>query len=320
MADPEKLNPQFEKPEPDGNGNPGGMKVKNKGKAKDLLIFALFVFPAVAFVLFSTDVPFLMNLYYSVFDWNGISKDMKFVGLQNFVNIFSDDTLFWKSAAFTLKFSVFFVVAVNIISLTVALVMSEEKKSSSVGRAFYYIPYIISLTAISLIWKFILGPGFEALYQATGWEVFHWSWLGSSKLAFFVVVIMTVWQNLGFYMVNYIAGIISVPRELIEAAKIDGANKFQVLRRVTIPLIMPAVSICMLTSLTFSFKLFDVIMVFTKGGPANSTISVAYNIYKEAFFNNRYGMATAKSLVFVVFVLMITAVQLKVTKGKEIEA
>jgi raffinose/stachyose/melibiose transport system permease protein len=320
MADPEKLNPQFEKPEPDGNGNPGGMKVKNKEKAKDLLIFALFVFPAVAFVLFSTDVPFLMNLYYSVFDWNGISKDMKFVGLQNFVNIFSDDTLFWKSAAFTLKFSVFFVVAVNIISLTVALVMSEEKKSSSVGRAFYYIPYIISLTAISLIWKFILGPGFEALYQATGWEVFHWSWLGSSKLAFFVVVIMTVWQNLGFYMVNYIAGIISVPRELIEAAKIDGANKFQVLRRVTIPLIMPAVSICMLTSLTFSFKLFDVIMVFTKGGPANSTISVAYNIYKEAFFNNRYGMATAKSLVFVVFVLMITAVQLKVTKGKEIEA
>ncbi|MFV0241516.1 MAG: carbohydrate ABC transporter permease [Lacrimispora sphenoides] len=320
MADPEKLNPQFEKPEPDGNGNPGGMKVKNKGKAKDLLIFALFVFPAVAFVLFSTDVPFLMNLYYSVFDWNGISKDMKFVGLQNFVNIFSDDTLFWKSAAFTLKFSVFFVVAVNIISLTVALVMAEEKKSSSVGRAFYYIPYIISLTAISLIWKFILGPGFEALYQATGWEVFHWSWLGSSKLAFFVVVIMTVWQNLGFYMVNYIAGIISVPRELIEAAKIDGANKFQVLRRVTIPLIMPAVSICMLTSLTFSFKLFDVIMVFTKGGPANSTISVAYNIYKEAFFNNRYGMATAKSLVFVVFVLMITAVQLKVTKGKEIEA
>lgn len=319
MANPEKLNPQFDKPEPDGNGNPGGIKVKNKGKAKDLLIFALFVFPAVAFVLFSTDVPFLMNLYYSVFDWNGISKDMKFVGLQNFVNIFSNDALFWKGAAFTLKFSVFFVVAVNMISLTVALVMAEEKKSSSVGRAFYYIPYIISLTAISLIWKFILGPGFEALYQATGWEVFHWSWLGSSKLAFFVVVIMTVWQNLGFYMVNYIAGIISVPRELIEAAKIDGANKLQVLRRVTIPLIMPAVSICMLTSLTFSFKLFDVIMVFTKGGPANSTISVAYNIYKEAFFNNRYGMATAKSLVFVVFVLMITAVQLKVTKGKEIE-
>lgn len=284
-----------------------------------MLIFALFVFPALGFVLFSTDIPFLMNLYYSVFDWNGISKNMKFVGLENFINIFTNDALFWKGAAFTLRFAVFFVVVVNILSLTVALVMSAEKKSTSVGRAFYYIPNIISLTAISLIWKFILGPGFEALYQITGWEMFHWSWLGSAKLSFFIVVIMTVWQNLGFYMVNYIAGIISVPRELIEAAKIDGASKFQVLRRVTIPLIMPAVSICMLTSLTFSFKLFDVIMVFTKGGPANSTISVAYNIYKEAFMNNRYGMATAKSLVFVVFVLIVTAIQLKVTKGKEIE-
>ena len=293
--------------------------MKEKSKAKDMLIFALFVFPALGFVLFSTDIPFLMNLYYSVFDWNGISKNMKFVGLENFINIFTNDALFWKGAAFTLRFAVFFVVVVNILSLTVALVMSAEKKSTSVGRAFYYIPNIISLTAISLIWKFILGPGFEALYQITGWEMFHWSWLGSAKLSFFIVVIMTVWQNLGFYMVNYIAGIISVPRELIEAAKIDGASKFQVLRRVTIPLIMPAVSICMLTSLTFSFKLFDVIMVFTKGGPANSTISVAYNIYKEAFMNNRYGMATAKSLVFVVFVLIVTAIQLKVTKGKEIE-
>ena len=202
----------------------------------------------------------------------------------------------------------------------VALVMAEEKKSRSIGRAFYYIPYIISLTAISLIWKFILGPGFEALYRATGWELFNWSWLGTAKLAFFVVLIMTVWQNLGFYMVNYIAGIISVPRELIEAAKIDGANKLQVLQRVTIPLIMPAISICMLTSLTFAFKLFDVIMVFTKGGPANSTVSVAYNIYKEAFLNNRYGIATAKSLVFVVFVLIVTAIQLRVTKSREVEA
>ena len=295
------------------------MKEKGKGKTKDLLVFAVFVFPAVVFVLFSTDVPFLMNLYYSVFEWTGISKEMKFVGLQNFVNIFTNDALFWRSAVFTLKFSVFFVVIINIVSLTVALVMAKEKKSSSIGRAFYYVPYIISLTAISLIWKFILGPGFEALYQVTGWEFFNWSWLGTAKLAFFVVVIMTVWQNLGFYMVNYIAGIIAVPTELIEAAKIDGANKFQAFRRVTLPLIMPAVSICMLTSLTFAFKLFDVIMVFTKGGPANSTVSVAYNIYKEAFVNNRYGMATAKSLVFVVFVLIVTVIQLKVTKNKEVE-
>ena len=289
-------------------------------KIREFLLFALFVFPAVAFVLFATDIPFVMNLYYSVFDWNGVGKDMEFVGLANYVKIFTNDTLFWKGVTFTLKFAVFYVVIVNILSLTVAVVMSRERKTSSIGRAFYYIPYIISLTAISLIWKFIFGPGFEALYSITGWEFFNWSWVGAPKLAFYVVVIMAVWQNLGFYMVNYIAGIIAVPKELIEAAKIDGANAFQAFRKVTVPMIMPAVSICMLTSLTFAFKLFDIIMVFTKGGPANSTVTVAYNIYKEAFVNSNYGLATAKSLVFVVFVLIVTAIQLKVTKSKEVEA
>lgn len=293
--------------------------MKNK-KTKDLAIFALFVFPAVVFVLFATDFPFVMNLYYSVFNWNGIGKNMEFVGLANYVKIFTADPLFWKGVRFTLKFAVFYVVIVNIVSLTVAVVMARENKVNSLGRAFYYIPYIISLTAISLIWKFILGPGFEALYSVTGWEFFNWSWLGTPKLAFYVVVVMAVWQNLGFYMVNYIAGIIAVPGELLEAARIDGATSFQVFRKITIPMIMPAISICMLTSMTFAFKLFDIIMVFTKGGPANSTVSVAYNIYKEAFVNSKYGLATAKSLVFVVFVLIITAIQMKITKSKEVEA
>lgn len=171
--------------------------MKNK-KTKDLAIFALFVFPAVVFVLFATDIPFVMNLYYSVFNWNGIGKNMEFVGLANYVKIFTADPLFWKGVRFTLKFAVFYVVIVNIVSLTVAIVMARENKVNSLGRAFYYIPYIISLTAISLIWKFILGPSFEALYSVTGWEFFNWSWLGTPKLAFYVVVVMAVWQNLGF--------------------------------------------------------------------------------------------------------------------------
>lgn len=294
------------------------MNMKKK-KVKEFLVFGLFVFPAVIFVLFATDIPFIMNLYYSVFNWNGIGKSMEFVGLSNFVKIFTNDAMFLKSVMFTLRFAVFYVIIVNIVSLAVALVMARESKLTSVGRTFYYIPYIISLTAISLIWKFILGTGFEALYEITGLEFFNWSWVGTPKLAFYVVLIMAVWQNVGFYMVNYIAGIIAVPKELIEAAKIDGANRFMVFRKVTLPLIMPSISICMLTSLTFAFKLFDIIMVFTKGGPANSTASVAYNIYQEAFVKSNYGLATAKSLVFVVFCLIVTAIQLRVTKSKEVE-
>ncbi|WP_320128498.1 sugar ABC transporter permease [uncultured Sphaerochaeta sp.] len=286
----------------------------------DKLIFGVFVFPALAFVLFATDIPFLMNLYYSFFDWNGIGKSMVFVGLSNFINTFANDSLFWKSALFTLKFSLFYVIIVNIASLAVALALQQNKTFSNLGRALYYIPYIISLTAIGLIWKFILGPGFDALYALTGASVFGISWLGIPSYSFIVIVVMTVWQTLGFYMINYIAGLMSVPKELLEAATIDGANPFQRFRHVTLPMIMPAISICLLTSLTFAFKLFDIILVFTKGGPANSTVTVAYNIYKEAFTKSNYGLATAKSLIFVVFVLLVTLIQMKITKSKEVEA
>lgn len=292
----------------------------NKKKLKNGLLFALFVFPALAFVLFASDIPFIMNLYYSVFDWNGVSKDMTFVGLDNFVKIFTNDTFFWKSLRFTLKYAVFFVIIVNVSALSVALVLAKQSKVNNMVRAFYYIPYITGLTAISLLWKFIIGPGFESLYNITGWEFFNWSWLGTGKLAFVVVVVMTVWQTIGFYIVNYIAGVIAVPDDLLEAARIDGASKFQTIYKIMIPMIMPSISICLLTSLTFSFKLFDVIMVFTKGGPANSTVSVAYNIYKEAFINNNYGLATAKSVIFVLLVLCVAAIQMKITKGKEVEA
>lgn len=292
----------------------------NTKKTKELLVFVLFILPALALVLFASDVPFVMNMYYSVFNWNGISRDMTFVGLDNFVKIFTNDSFFWISVKFTLKYALFFVIIVNIAALTIAMFLASERRSNSIARAFYYVPYIISMTAISLLWKFILGPGFSSLYQITGWEIFNWSWLGSGKLAFIVIVVMTTWQNIGYYIMNYITGIIAVPTELLEASRIDGASRIQTATKIMLPLIMPSISVCMLTSLTFSFKIFDVIMVFTKGGPGNSTASVAYNIYSEAFLNNNYGLATAKSVIFVIFVLCVTAIQTKITKGKEVEA
>ena len=271
--------------------------MKNNKKAKELAVFALFVFPAVAFVLFATDIPFVMNLYYSVFDWNGVGKSMTFVGLDNYIKIFTHDTLFWKGVRFTLKFAIFYVIIVNLLSLTVAIVMARENKVNSVGRAFYYVPYIISLTAISLIWKFILGPGFEALYTVTGWDIFNWSWLGTPKLAFYVVVIMAVWQNLGFYMVNYIAGIIAVPTELLEAARIDGCGGWQLFKNILLPLLRPMV----ITSLVFSFsgtvKMFESAMALTKGGPGSATKSLSMYMYDVAFTYNKVGYASVIAIV-----------------------
>ena len=300
----------------------GGAKMDKakKQKMRNGLEFILFCFPALAIIILVTIIPFLMNIFYSFYEWNGISKHMKFVGMGNFVKIFTDDKLFIQSFKFTLKFTIFYVVFANIIALAVSFVVAKNRKSNSIVRSFYYIPHIISLTAISLIWSFILGPGFEALYHITGWEFFSWSWVGTPKLAFYVIVIMTVWQNVGFYLISYVTGILAIPKDVLEAAKIDGASQWQQIKSIQIPLIMPAISICLLTSLTYGFKVFDMIMVFTKGGPANSTVSVAYNIYKEAFVNSNYGLATAKSLVFFAVVLIVTIIQVTQTKRKEIEA
>lgn len=281
--------------------------------------FFCFTAPALAFVLYATNIPFLLNMVYSLYEWNGVGREMRFVGLSNFIRIFTADAAFGSAWLFTLRYAAFYVVAVNLLALGIALALTRATRINAFCRAFYYIPYIIGLTALSLIWKFIFGPGFEALYAVTGWELFRWSWVGTPKLAFYVVLLMSVWKNVGFYMVNYVAGLLAVPDTIVEAARIDGAGPWQLLRRIRLPLIFPAISICTLHSLMFSFKLFDIIMVFTKGGPANSTVSVAYDIYKEAFGRSNYGMATAKSLVFFVAVLGVTLLQLKVSGAREVE-
>jgi len=133
------------------------------------------------------------------------------------------------------------------------------------------------------------------------------------------MVIVTVWQLSGYLMVIYIAAMMNMPRDLIEAAKIDGANRFQMLKSIIVPLVMPAFTVCLFLTLSWSFKVFDLNLSLTKGGPFGSTESVALNIYKEAFQNNRYGLGTAKSLIFFVIVATVTTLQVLYTKRKEVE-
>ena len=295
------------------------MGIKIKKKIINGLDFAVFTFPALIMVLIATNIPFILNLYYALFDWNGVSRSMKFVGLNNFIRIFTIDAQFSKATFFTLRFAIFYLFIVNVIAIIFALMLARVSLISSIGRSCYYIPNIISLIAVGFIWKFIFGPGFDYLYTLTGLEFYKLSWMGSSKLAFYSVLIVTIWQNSGFYMIIYIAGILGIPKDVIEAAEIDGSRGIGHFFRITLPLIMPSVTVCIFTSLTYAFKLFDIVLVFTMGGPGGSTETVAYNIYAEAFKKQRYGLATAKSVVFFMVVLIVTAIQLVIFKKREVE-
>ena len=153
----------------------------------------------------------------------------------------------------------------------------------------------------------------------TGWGFLNWSWLGESNLAFVAIVMVGVWQSLGFYIVLYIAGLQAVPTDVREAATVDGATSWKRFFKVTLPLLGPSITTCVFMSLTNALKVFDIILALTKGGPGGSTYSATLDIYREAFQNNNYGLGSAKSLVFFVIVLVLTQLAMKIMKSREVD-
>lgn len=281
--------------------------------------FGLFTLPVLICIVLAFYIPFVMSMYYSLTDWNGISKSVGYIGFENFKTIFTGDANFANASWFTLKFSLLFIVLSNVLALLIAVLLDRKLKTSALLRAAFFIPYILSLIIVGFIWKFIFSQGFMSLSESTGWAMFDWSWLGTPKMAFISVLLVSVWQSIGFYIVIYIAGLQSVPADLLEAATVDGAGTFRRFWSVTLPLLAPSVTIAVFMALTNSIKVFDVILSLTGGGPGGSTYSVSYDIYRETFQNNMFGYGTAKALVLFVVVLLITVLQLTYFKRKEVE-
>lgn len=177
-------------------------------------------------------------------------------------------------------------------------------------------PNLLGGLLLGFIWQFIFIRGFASIGELTGIPLFELAWLGDQNTAFWGIVIVSVWQGAGYIMLIYIAALQNIPKELIEAAKIDGASRFQVLRNIKIPLVAPAVTICLFLTTASSFKIFDANLSLTNGGPFKSTEMLALNIYTEAFVNNRYGIGEAKALIFFIVVATISILQVTITKKK----
>lgn len=295
------------------------MRILGK-KTKGRLEFGLFTIPVLICIAIAFYIPFYMTFQYSLVEWNGISSEPKFVGLDNFKKIFMGDRNFVDASWFTVKYTVLFIIITNVLAILLALVLNMKLKTVAWLRAAFFIPYILSLVIVGFIWKFIFMQGFESLGESTGWGIFELSWLGDSNLAFISILFVSIWQSIGFYMVIYIAGLQSVPNDLTEAAVVDGAGAVRRFFHVTLPLLAPSVTISVFMALTNSIKVFDVILSLTAGGPGGSTYSVAYDIYRDTFQNNMYGYGTAKALILFVVVLIITIIQLLIFKRREVEA
>jgi raffinose/stachyose/melibiose transport system permease protein len=291
----------------------------NLKKLRDIREDLIFVGPAFAVFFIIVVTSFILGIYYSFTEWNGVGKVATWVGLENYLYIFQEDPGVAGSAWYTIRFTLTCTVLSNLLGLSLALALTQSLRGTSIYRAIFFLPNVIGGIILGFIWRFIFGTAFGSLADITNFGFFQLPWLGTPATGFWATVIVFVWKTTGYLMVIYIAAIVTIDETLIEAATIDGASWLQRTFRITLPLITPAFTVCLFLMLSWSSKLFDVIFSLTKGGPFGSTEAFALNIYREAFDYNNYGLASAKAVLFFLVVGAITVSQVNATKRLEIE-
>lgn len=293
-----------------------------KAKRKATLSLLAFCAPALLFYGVFMLYPLLSAFYWSMTDWNGIFRTHNFVGLANFIEAITSDSRFRYSLGYTFRFVGIIVFLQNILALSIALLIESfrRKKVRGFFRTVFFMPNIMSVYIGSLMWLFIFSRIFPQLSAHAFLSFLDQSWLGNRNWATVSIMMVALWHGTGYLMIIYIAALQGVPKELLEAAVIDGANSIQRFRRVIFPLLMPAITICLFLTLNGSFRIFEPVWALTRGGPGFATEVVAMNIYLEGFSQNmRFGYATAKSIILFFIILIFTLTQVTITKRREVE-
>lgn len=281
--------------------------------------YALFVAPILIPFLLTVIVPFFQGIGFSFVQWNGMSKTPKvFVGLQNFVEVFRDGR-FMTSMGRTALFTIITVVLVNVMAIAFSVWVTSEIKFRNPGRAMLFMPYLIGGLILGYVWKYVLGQGMTLLAANTGNETLFFNWLSNPKYAFLAMIVVTTWQMAGYMMVIYISGLEAISTDVLEAGRVDGATGWQEFLHIKLPLLMPSITICLFLTLSNCFKIYDVNVSLTGGGPANSTEMISLNIYNEIFSQSNFGLGQAKAIIFFFIVAIITFIQVRVTSSKEVE-
>ena len=272
--------------------------------------FPVFVLPTLLAFTIGFIVPFIMGVYLSFCKFTTVT-DAKFVGLQNYVKIFTEDGTFGHALWYTTAFTVVSVVLINVIGFAVALLLTKKIKGTNIFRTVFFMPNLIGGIILGYVWQLLLNGLLLQINKTLTY---------SSVYGFWGLVILMCWQQIGYMMIIYIAGIQNIPGELIEAAQIDGANKGQLLKHVIIPMVMPSITICTFLTLTNGFKLFDQNLALTNGGPDKMSEMLALNIYYTFYGRTGWeGVGQAKAVIFFIIVGVIALIQNKLTTSKEVQ-
>jgi multiple sugar transport system permease protein len=309
--------------EPSSGGGAGRRAVQRRGRTywtrsrKETLAAWLFILPDFVGLLIFVAVPMVLSLSLGFFSVDGFGG-YKFIGLANYNRMFHDP-LFLESIEVTIVYVVCLVPGLYVSGLGLALLVRQRIPWIGVWRSLFFMPYVVSLVVIALIWKVLLidKVGFiNQMLELVGLQ--GRSWLGDPKLALGAVLAVTIWFLMGYYMIIFLSGLQEIPREYYEAAKIDGANPWAMFTNITLPLLRPTSFFVILVSTVAAVSgssAFDLIYVMTNGGPANSTSLAVFYIYEQAFKFNNYGYAAAMASSVVVILLAITVVLFALTRG-----
>ncbi|MGP1567306.1 MAG: carbohydrate ABC transporter permease [Peptoanaerobacter stomatis] len=273
--------------------------------------FPFFVLPTFLTFAIVFLIPFVLGVGLSFTKFTTIFN-AKFVGISNYTKAFAGSQRFIQAFGFTTIFTIVTIITINIIAFAIALALTREIKGSNLFRTVFFMPNLIGGIVLGYTWQVMLN---SVLLKLIGKGL-----LASETYGFWGLVLLTNWQLIGYMMVIYIAGLQNVPQSLIEAAKIDGASKWTILKNVTIPMVMPSITICLFLTLTNSFKLYDQNLALTAGAPLYKTEMLAMNIVNTMFAKVGFeGVGQAKAFIFFIMVAAIAYVQLKFTRDREVE-
>lgn len=272
------------------------------------------------FIIFTIGliIPLFMAVRYSFTSWDGMSPEKVFVGFQNYVELMKDSD-FRDAWWFTLKFTIGNTIIQNVVALLFAIALDSGIKAQKIYRTILFVPCLISALVVGFVWLKMFSNVLPALNDFLGTNI-NFLLFGEKKTVLSGLLIANNWQWIGYWMLIYLAGLQSVPSDLYEAAKVDGAGAVKRFFNVTIPMLAPAITICVVGITTGSLKVYDLLVSSTKGGPGRASTSMIYQTYTTAINGRQYGYGCAVSVTLVIVLLLVALIQVKGLKSKEVQA
>ena len=286
----------------------------------------LFLVPTVLAFFMVIIIPFVIGIYYSFTDWDGVNAPKAVVGLANYKNIFTEPA-FLHAFLTTVLFTILNVIAVNVVAFLMALLVTSQVKGRNVYRAGFFVPNLIGGIVLGSIWQFIFSSILPAVGKALGWAWLSSSMITNAKTVVGAMVTVNTWQYAGYIMMIYVASIQGISQQVMEAASVDGATYWVRVRKILIPLMANAFTISLFLTLTNSFKMYDVNLALTNGGPVTMFMKtpvqaselLALNIYNTAFKYSKMALGQAKAVIFFIVLVVVSLVQVSINKSKEVE-